>query len=77
MIFKYWGNECIVYHPASGNTHCLSTAHAKLLEIIRKPLTKKAIIAEILSSSIASDEDSAEALVEQATTTFNQLDLLD
>ena len=77
MIFKYWGDDCVVYHPESGNTHLLSTPHAQLLELLREPQTREETIKQIIAASFADTNDEAIALIETAATTYNQLNLLD
>lgn len=35
LRLRYWGEECVVYHGASGNTHRLAQPVGELLELLQ------------------------------------------
>jgi PqqD family protein of HPr-rel-A system len=76
MIFKYWGNQCVTYHIASGDTHLLSSTNAKLLELLRANTSEQKMIDHIISASITHNKQDALALLDTVSTTFKQLKLL-
>jgi PqqD family protein of HPr-rel-A system len=76
MIFKYWGNQCVTYHIASGDTHLLSRPNATLLELLRASTSEQKMIDHIIHASLTDNKQDALALLETASTTFKQLKLL-
>ncbi len=34
LVFRFWGEECVVYNPLSGDTHLLPALHAEILQLI-------------------------------------------
>lgn len=47
LLFRFWGEECVVYDRLSGDTHLLPALHAELLELITQGLRGSELIDRI------------------------------
>jgi PqqD family protein of HPr-rel-A system len=52
LLWKTWGEECIVFNESSGNTHLLNPTAAKILSIVQsQPSSAEEICLKIASES--------------------------
>jgi len=77
MLFQYWNDKCVVYHPASGDTHVLTKFHANLLSLLITNATKEEILQLVTCDSEIGSETNADQFIESVTDTYRQLGLLD
>ena len=76
MIFKYWGDQCVAYHIASGDTHLLSSTNAKLLELLRASTSEQKMVDHMIRSSLTDNEEDALVLLQTVSEKFKQLNFL-
>jgi PqqD family protein of HPr-rel-A system len=76
MIYKCWDNQCIVFHPESGNTHLLTQVFCTILEHLRVDESDDNIAALILAERSAPDHATAIEWIQSARQEFDRLGLL-
>ncbi len=81
MIFSYWGDHAVLYHPQSGNVHLLTYLNARLLDLLSSNKEMDKIVELCLTDSMINtqieDKDQLLNLISNLSTEFRKMGLLD
>lgn len=76
LLFKTWGEECVVYNTLSGDTHLLPILHARTLQLINKKKDGDDLINHLMGEYGIHRENAIEQL-NALHDTFSSLGLID
>lgn len=77
LRWRTWGDECIVYHCQSGDTHLLNTIAAEALKLLQQSPASADELTKLVASSL--DLEANKALLqhmEKLLATFDELGLI-
>jgi PqqD family protein of HPr-rel-A system len=74
LLWKQWGDECIVYNVTSGNTHLVNATVAKVLRRLDQQPGTLRELSEYLASEF--DIDSDQEVIQHLEQLINHLDEL-
>jgi PqqD family protein of HPr-rel-A system len=78
LRWRCWGDECVVYHTGSGDTHLLTAEAVDVLQTLqRKSATAEELADRIETSYHVSWDAELEAHIEQVLTHLRQADLIE
>jgi PqqD family protein of HPr-rel-A system len=78
LLWRSWGDEVIVYHTGSGDTHLLSPAAAEVLRTLqRTPTNAKELTAQVAASLKTPPDEEFELHIEDVLATLNRLGIIE
>lgn len=80
LLLRCWGNDCVLYHPRSGNSHRLSAGFVSALEALKRGMYPLSMDDLVRWNIIAGDADdnlpTALEITEEIAAEFRALGLL-
>jgi PqqD family protein of HPr-rel-A system len=76
MIFRCWGDLCVLFHPESGDTHLLPRVYGTILQYLEQNNTDEVVATLLLTKHLVPDRATASEYIRLARQEFGQLGLL-
>lgn len=76
LVFRFWGEECVVYHVLSGDTHLLPAMQARALQMMTDGLRGEEL-AQCLQAEYSLSVDEAKELATGCYRDYKNLGLID
>ncbi len=76
LAFRFWGEECVVYHRLSGDTHLLPARHAEILQRMAEGVGGDRLIDHLVAEHAMDHEEAAE-LSALLLSSYRDLGLID
>lgn len=78
LHIEEWGENAVVYHSLSGDTHYLNGLAVEILKLIREqPVPLKTLVEEICATFIIEDKTEIEQQIKQLLSQFSILGLVE
>jgi PqqD family protein of HPr-rel-A system len=78
LCWRFWDDEFVVYHPASGNTHWLNVAAAEVLKLLESaPASTSQMVTQLTAAFEAPADQQLWDHVERLCAELDQLGLIE